>query len=47
MIITMSLVYVRNAANDEGYSFDARFAQFAVCQSCKWTSDFTVPTEAY
>jgi hypothetical protein len=45
--IDMSLVYAKNASNSEGYSFDARFAQFAVCQECKWTSDFTVPTEAY
>lgn len=43
----MSFVYVKNAGNSEGYSFDARFAQFAVCQECKWTTDFTVPTEAY
>lgn len=45
--IDMSLVYVKNASNSNGGTFDARFAQFAVCQSCKWTSDFTVPTEAY
>jgi hypothetical protein len=43
----MSTVTVRSTCNSDGYVFDARFAQFAVCQSCKWTSDFTVPTEAY
>ena len=42
-----SLVCVKNIGNSDGYCFDARFAQFAVCQECKWTSDFTVPTEAY
>ena len=27
--------------------FDAEWCQFAVCNTCKWTTDFTVPTEAY
>jgi len=27
--------------------FDAEWCQFAVCKACKWTTDFTVPTEAY
>lgn len=28
-------------------TFDGGYAQVAVCNQCKWTDDFTVPTEAY
>jgi len=28
-------------------AFDGGFAQIAMCNSCKWTGDFTVPTVAY
>lgn len=31
----------------DGYFPSGRFAQFAVCQQCKWNSDFTPSTTAY
>lgn len=32
-------------AGDNG--LEGLWAQLAVCKACKWTTDFTVPTEAY
>lgn len=40
-------VMVNGAYNFNGYMFDANWAQLALCDTCKWTDDFTVPTEAY
>lgn len=40
------MVYVKQS-NDNQSTFDGAYAQFAVCNQCKWTSDFTPPTEAY
>ena len=35
-------------AQSDGYDIPkGRFAQIAVCDVCKWTDDFTVPTVAY
>ena len=35
-------------AQSDGYTLPhGRFAQIAVCDECKWTEDFTVPTVAY
>lgn len=45
--IDLSTISVKCVANSDGSVFDARFAQVAVCQACKWTSDFVIPTEAY
>lgn len=33
--------------NGNQYSFDAGYAQVAVCTECKWTDDFTPSTTAY
>lgn len=33
--------------NNTGYMVDANWAQLALCDTCKWTDDFIVPTEAY
>jgi hypothetical protein len=43
-----SKVCITSAENSgAGYSMAGLWAQFAVCKACKWTTDFTVPTEAY
>lgn len=36
-----------NEAAGSGMNMAGLWAQFAVCKACKWTTDFTVPTEAY
>ena len=43
-----SKVCITSAENSgSGDSMAGLWAQFAVCKACKWTTDFTVPTEAY
>jgi hypothetical protein len=43
-----SKVCLTNAENaGSGMTMAGLWAQFAVCKACKWTTDFTVPTEAY
>lgn len=43
-----SKVCITNAEEaGSGMTMDGLWAQFAVCKACKWTTDFTVPTEAY
>jgi hypothetical protein len=40
------MVYLKQS-NDNQSTFDGAYAQFAVCNQCKWTSNFTPPTEVY
>jgi hypothetical protein len=43
-----SKVCITSAENaGSGATMSGLWAQFAVCKACKWTTDFTVPTEAY
>jgi hypothetical protein len=46
-VIDNATILHSTGMNDEVYPPLGRFAQFAVCDSCKWSTDFTVPTTAY
>ena len=43
---TDSVIFIKGY-NLNHETFDGAYAQLAVCNQCKWTSDFTPPTEAY
>ena len=47
MLDSMDSAAFIKGSNLNQNSFDGAYAQLAVCNQCKWTSDFTSPTEAY
>lgn len=47
MLDSMDNVIFIKGNNLNHETFDGAYAQLAVCNQCKWTSDFTPPTEAY
>ena len=42
-----SKILITSFESGEGSGLCGLWAQLAVCKACKWTTDFTVPTEAY
>jgi len=42
-----SKILITSFESGEGNGICGLWAQLAVCKACKWTTDFTVPTEAY
>ena len=47
LALTDNVIGIKGTTEYEGKVWNGGYAQFAVCDACKWTADFTVPTTAY